>query len=158
MMGITITNYEPRHQEGIDEMMLLIQKDFSEAITGPKSVIIKNVYQLEGQHYWVALMDQLVVGTIGAVLHPSFAEIKRMMVHPDYRGPGHNTASLLLEAALNWTRAHQCPRIYLGTMEQFKAAQRFYEKHQFVKLSPSELPADYTINPIDTVFYTRVLA
>ncbi len=153
MTGINITNYDPCFQPGIDQMMSKIQNEFAEAITGSQSVIINDVYQLVDQHYWVALYGEKVVGTIGIVLHNHFAEVKRMMVHPAFRGSGYGIASKLLQMGLQWAISNNITTIYLGTMDQFKAAQRFYEKTGFAQISREDLPEDYKINPIDTLFY-----
>ena len=42
-------------------------------------------------------------------------------------------------------------------MTQFKAAQKFYEKNNFTKIPQTVLPIDFTINPVDTIFYRREL-
>lgn len=158
MSSVEIKDYDPAYQAGIDVMMREIQKEFKEAITGPQSTIIKQVYRLSGQKYWVALCGDKVAGTIGVVLSTSgYAEIKRMMVHPEFRGTEIGTAGKLLQTALDWIKTQGIKRIYLGTMEQFKVAQRFYEKNGFVKIAEKELPKDYKVNPIDTLFYSRNL-
>jgi hypothetical protein len=137
MASIVIKEYDPLYQEGINLMMRTIEAEFAEAITGPQSTIIKEVYQLPGQKFWVALHNKEVVGTIGMVLKENlFAEVKRMM---------------------EWTLQQGIKTVYLGTMNQFKAAQRFYEKQGFISIPPSLLPKEYKINPIDTLFYKREL-
>ncbi len=45
--------------------------------------------------------------------------------------------------------------IYLGTMSQFKAAHKFYEKNGFKKIIISNLPLSFITNPIDDVFYKK---
>lgn len=157
MTNVIVTNYDPLYQPGIDLMMQDIQQEFKEVITGPQSVHIKEVYQQRDQRYWVALCNGGVVGTIGIVLRPNFAEVKRMMVHREFRGSQYATAKNLLDTALDWVRLQGIQRVYLGTMDQFKAAQRFYEKSGFSPISKNQLPGDYKINPIDTLFYTCVL-
>lgn len=158
MSSVRIKEYSPVYELGIEQMMPEIQKEFSEAISGPQSTIIRQVYQLPGQKYWVALCGDKVVGTIGIVLNDSgYAQVKRMMVHPEFRGSASGTANQLLLTALNWSRTRKVTDIYLGTMEQFKAAQRFYEKNGFTLITTEDLPKDFKINPIDTLFYYRKL-
>lgn len=154
MTGVVIKEYDPVYQEGINTMMRSIETEFPEPITGPQSTIIKQVYLLPDQKFWVALYNEEVVGTIGMVLKGTqFAEVKRMMVHPEYRGSDHRTALKLLETGFEWVKQQGIKTVYLGTMDQFKAAQRFYEKQGFVEVPPSQLPKEYKINPIDTLFY-----
>lgn len=158
MSSVEIKDYDPIYQSGVDVMMLDIQKEFKEPITGPQSTIIKQVYQLGEQKYWLALYNEKVIGTIGVVLSSTgFAEIKRMMVHPEFRGSKPGAAKHLLQTALKWVKTQQVTTVYLGTMEQFKAAQRFYEKNGFIQIPTNDLPKDYKINPIDTLFYFRKL-
>lgn len=131
-----------------------IQAEYAETITTRHSTRIHQVYQLPGQKYWVALHGSRVVGTIGLVLFSGDnAVLKRMMVDKDFRGSDFQTALLLMNTAFEWGRRHSAKRVYLGTMKQFKAAQKFYEKNGFVSIKEEELPADYPANPMDTLFY-----
>ena len=47
-------------------------------------------------------------------------------------------------------------KIYLGTTEFFKAAYRFYERNGYLEISMSELPADFPIMKIDTIFFVKI--
>jgi N-acetylglutamate synthase-like GNAT family acetyltransferase len=151
---IEIVAYKPEFQQGIDDMMIRIQQEYAEQITSRHSTIIKDVYQLPRQKYWVALHNEKVIGTIGFVLFSDADTVmKRMMVDPAYRGKHFPTAKLLLETGLKWAKENGAKKIYLGTMEQFKAAQGFYSKNGFEEIKMEELPEGYPQNPMDTVFY-----
>jgi GNAT superfamily N-acetyltransferase len=134
-------------------MMAGIQFEFSEVITTKHSTIIKEVYRLPHQKYWVALHGQKVVGTIGIVLYGHSAVIKRMMVDKAFRGSAFNTAKKLMDKAIEWAKEFSAKKIFLGTMQQFKAAQKFYLKNGFVEIAIGKLPSDYPPNPMDTIFY-----
>jgi RimJ/RimL family protein N-acetyltransferase len=152
---ITITEYNPEFQERIDRMMAGIQEEYAETITTSHSTIISQVYQLPNQKYWVALHGERIAGTIGMVLFPgNNAVVKRMMVDKEFRGTDFKTATLLLDTAFEWAKTHAVKAVYLGTMTQFRAAQRFYEKAGFKQISMNELPVDYPQNPMDTLFYS----
>ncbi len=154
MSTIKITDYSTLYQQDIDHMMLGIQSEFPISITSPQSTRIYEVYQLEDQKFWVALHEDKVVGTIGLSLFSNHsAVLKRMMVDKNYRGSSFNTASLLLQKSVDWAREQGIQEIYLGTMEQFKAAQQFYLKKGFTGIDKKDLPADYEPNPIDSLFY-----
>lgn len=154
MNTIKITDYSPVYQQGIDQMMLGIQAEFPISITSPQSTRIYEVYQLSDQKFWVALHKHKVVGTIGLSLFSNHkAVLKRMMVDKAYRGPSFNTASLLLQKSMDWAREEGIKEIYLGTMEQFIAAQQFYLKKGFTEIDKKALPADYDPNPIDSLYY-----
>lgn len=154
MNAIKITDYDLSHQGGIDQMMVGIQAEFPVSITSPQSTRIYEVYQLSDQKFWVALCEERVVGTIGLSLFSNHkAVLKRMMVDKNFRGKTFNTATLLLEKTLNWAKQKGFKEIYLGTMEQFKAAQQFYLKTGFIEINKKDLPSDYDPNPIDTLFF-----
>src|SRR5436853_40413 len=78
------------------------------------------------------------------------AAIKRMMVDKNYRGTVMGVSAGLLDACVSFARNSGAESVYLGTMSQFKAAQKFYLKHGFREITLEELPSDYTPNPIDS--------
>lgn len=154
METIKITDYVPSYQDAINQMMKGIEAEFAEPITSPQSTRIHEVYQLPGQKFWVACCQTRVAGTAGLSLHANnSAVLKRMMVDKAFRGENYQTAKLLLDQAVEWAKRQGVKAIYLGTMEQFKAAQKFYVKHGFTQISKHDLPADYVPNPIDSLYY-----
>jgi ribosomal protein S18 acetylase RimI-like enzyme len=78
-----------------------------------------------------------------------------MFLSKQFRGQG--VAKMLLDTLINFAIDNKVSNIYLGTMTQFKVAQKFYEKHNFTKIPRTALPIDFTINPVDTIFYKREL-
>lgn len=81
--------------------------------------------------------------------------LKSMFVDKAYRGQG--ISKMLLDHLIGWAIQNKYEQIYLGTMQQFVSGQRFYEKNGFKKCMQNELPADFNINPLDTLFYTKSL-
>ena len=156
METIRIIDYEPAYQPAVNEMMELIQAEYPEAITTHHSTVIKDVYKDPDQKFWLALSSAgEVAGTAGIKLGRGYAEVKRMFVHPLYRRPQFQTAELLINAAAEQAKLLGYNKLYLGTMTQFRAAQRFYEKSGFQKIDITELPPDYKLNPMDSVFYYK---
>lgn len=154
MGGIKITEYKPEFQNGIDQMMLGIQAEFPISITSEQSTRINEVYQLTDQKFWVAFYEDKIVGTVGLQLYANHkAVLKRMMVDKSYRGKINNTAGLLLEQSISWAKEKGVNEIYLGTMDQFVAAQKFYLNRGFTEINMEDLPPDYHSNPIDTLYY-----
>jgi N-acetylglutamate synthase-like GNAT family acetyltransferase len=150
---VEIVEYQERFQPGIDLMMEKIQEEYSEKITTSRSTKIHEAYKLPDQKYWVALDGPLVAGTIGLVLiSNNNAVVKRMMVHPAYRGE-KGVAKALLQKSFDWGQSHGMKRVYLGTMDQFIAAQKFYTKMGFKEIALSDLPPDMPVNTMDTVHY-----
>jgi N-acetylglutamate synthase-like GNAT family acetyltransferase len=158
METIRIVRYQPEFQPRIDRMMVRIQDEFAEQITSRHSTILSQVYQLPRQAYWVALYGEEVTGTIGMVLFGDHnAVVKRMMVDPAYRGNHFPTAKILLDTGLSWAREQEAQHVFLGTMNQFIGAQKFYLKNGFEEIPEKELPSAYPANPMDTLFYKLML-
>lgn len=153
---ISILPFQPAHQNGINKMMAGIALEFREPIFTEQSTKIKDVYLLPTNKYWVAANSDKIVGTIGIVkLSNQNCILKSMFVDKRYRGQG--VSKMLLETFLNRAKEDHCIRVYLGTMTQFTAGQRFYEKHKFVICDITELPTDFTLNTLDSLFYTKEL-
>jgi GNAT superfamily N-acetyltransferase len=76
-----------------------------------------------------------------------------MFVKAPYRGSQYNTAKLLLNEAIGWTNQTGITDIYLGTTEKFLAAHRFYPKHGFTQISSKDLPENFPIMIVDTIFF-----
>lgn len=153
---IRILPFQTEHQNDINDMMESIALEFKEPIFTEKSKKIIDVYLMPNNKFWVATNSNKVVGTIGVVkLANENIVLKSMFVDKTYRGQG--ISNLLLDTLINWAIQNKYKQIYLGTMTQFRAGQRFYEKNGFVKCNKSELPIDFTINTLDTFFYTKHL-
>lgn len=153
---ISILSFQPAYQNGINEMMASIALEFSEPIFTEKSTKITDVYLLPSNKYWVATDCDKIVGTIGIVkLTNNNSILKSMFVDKMYRGQG--ISNRLLEILQNWAKENTCNRVYLGTMAQFTAGQRFYEKNNFVQCTKTELPTDFHLNTLDSIFYTKQL-
>jgi RimJ/RimL family protein N-acetyltransferase len=153
-MNVKIVDYNPVYQKAIDVMMDSIQSEFSIPITGKTSSHIDKFYNKTGYRFWVAMFADWIVGTIGVKLFGGDkVEIKRMMVGKEFRGSEFNTATLLMQTALDFAKEQKCKYVYLGTMEQFVAAQKFYLKYGFAPVAENKLPEDYLINPMDKLFY-----
>jgi GNAT superfamily N-acetyltransferase len=145
---IQIVLFEERHQPEVELLLASIGEEFSEPISTKNT----NKTTLPADLYLVAVTENRVIGTISITrLEKENAVLKKMFLHKNYRGQG--VAALLLLNVLNWAKGNGVNTIYLGTMTQFKAAQKFYEKHHFTMIGVEQLPGDFPINPIDSVFY-----
>jgi putative acetyltransferase len=153
---IKILPFQTDHQNDINDIMGIIASEFKEPIFTEKSKKIIDVYLMPNNKFWVATDSNKVIGTIGTVkLRNENIVLKAMFVDKAYRGQG--ISNLLLDTLLSWAIQNKYKQIYLGTMTQFTAGQRFYEKHGFVKCNKTELPTDFPINSLDTIFYTKHL-
>ncbi|MEM5564647.1 GNAT family N-acetyltransferase [Psychroserpens sp. AS72] len=151
---IKIIPYKNAHQNGIEIMMNNIAMEFDHDIFSKPSKATPNIPDA----YWVALNGDDVIGTIGVLnIENDFAILKKMMLKKEYRGKSLGVSKSLLETAINWCKDNHIPKIYLGTMTQFKAAQLFYSNNGFVRISEEKLPDNFLNNPLDTVFFVREL-
>jgi len=154
---IKITAFHPAHQKDIDVMMDNISLEFKEHIRTSRSKKIIDVFELPNHKFWVATNGNQIIGTIGLQqLDNENIVLKSMFVDQMQRGLG--ISNLLLTTLEEWAAQHHFKRIYLGTMTQFAAGQRFYSKNGFEKCAQAFLPPDFIVNPLDTIFYTKRLA
>ncbi|MBA3921982.1 MAG: GNAT family N-acetyltransferase [Nostocaceae cyanobacterium] len=155
---IKITEYKYLYQDAVIALILPIQQEeFGLPILlsdQPDLLKIPTVYQQGNGNFWVALDEDLVIGTIGAIdIGCQQLVIRKMYVEINYRGKEKGTANQLLATLLSWAKEKNIREIYLGTTELFKAAHRFYEKNSFVRIKKSELPANFPVMQVDTRFY-----
>lgn len=149
---ITIEPYKEEYQYEINKMLSEISTEFETSIFTDDQPIEKIKYD----KYWVAQEGQKTIGTVAIVLiENKYAILKNMFVKKDFRGKNFEVSQRLLLTALNWCNSENIPNIYLGTMKQFIAAQRFYEKNGFHKIEKNQLPEKFILNPLDTVFYEK---
>jgi N-acetylglutamate synthase-like GNAT family acetyltransferase len=150
-----IIPYSRQYQIEIDILMDKIREEFQEPISSQKSFMAADAIKLPDE-YLLALVNNKVVGTISVTkLENSNSVLRRMFLNKNFRGQG--IAESLLTQATNWAIQNKLKAIYLGTMTQFKAAQKFYEKHNFKKITLENLPADFPVNPVDSIFYKKDL-
>lgn len=154
MSSIQIVAFSNEYEAAIDEFMTAIANEFEEPIltSDPTSKKLSEMALLLTDKYWIALSNGKAIGTIGLiVITNNTIVLKRMFIAKKFRGKG--VAKQLLDTLLAWAMKNSIKTIYLGTMNQFKAAQKFYAKSGFTKIEPSALPFDFPLNPVDTVFY-----
>ncbi|MCA1055848.1 GNAT family N-acetyltransferase [Rossellomorea aquimaris] len=155
---LKIKEYEETYQKQNTDLILHIQQDeFNIQITKedqPDLFQIPSFYQAGKGNFWIAELNDKVVGTISLLdIGNHGLALRKMFVDKNYRGSEMQPAKLLLDKAIDWARNHAINTIYLGTTPQFLAAHRFYEKNGFVEIGRSELPADFPIVKVDRVFY-----
>jgi N-acetylglutamate synthase-like GNAT family acetyltransferase len=151
---IRIIPFSAHHQPGITALNTRIQQEFAEPFTSPSAKTILELSQNSGEFFWTALHRETVVGTVGlALLTGHRAVLKRMAVDRKYRGKQAGLSKRLLDTALSFARSNRVKTIFLGTMSQFVAARHFYLRSGFIGIEKSQVPLDYTFNPVDTVFF-----
>lgn len=155
---VIISPFIDKYQADIDLFMSAIEEEFAEPIStsDPNAKKIAEMALWTTDKYWVALADGKAIATLGMtkIANNSIA-LKRIFVNSDFRKKG--IAKSLLDTLFTWAAENSCTTIYLGTMKQFKAAQKFYEKKGFTKIEKGSLPLDFPLNKVDTIFYKKTL-
>jgi N-acetylglutamate synthase-like GNAT family acetyltransferase len=159
---IQIVPFASQHGEGVAALIVGIQRDeFQIPITlkdQPDLLEIPAFYQQGAGNFWVAVSDDEVVGTVALLdIGNQRGALRKMFVHAGYRGPTHGVSARLLDTLLDWSRARGVKEVYLGTIEKFLAAHRFYERNDFEQVAATELPPGFPKMAVDTRFYRRVL-
>jgi N-acetylglutamate synthase-like GNAT family acetyltransferase len=162
MFKVQIKEYQSQYQNQVIELVLGIQQnEFKVPITlddQPDLLRVNEFYQQGNGNFWVALLDEKVVGTIALIdIGNRQATLRKMFVKPDFRGKALGTALLLLQTLLAWSRSKGIEEIYLGTMDRLQAAQQFYLKNGFIEILSDELPARFPRMAVDTRFFKKTL-
>lgn len=151
---IKIVSYTNNHKFDIDRMIGEIALEFDNPISLKPTDSTPTI----PDQYWVVIYNDEVIGTIGVIeIKKRSAVLKRMFLKKPFRGKILGISKLLLQTAINWCIENGIEQIYLGTMDQFKAAQMFYLKNGFESISKNELPNDFLHNQLDNVFFVRNL-
>lgn len=156
-MNLIIEKYKSSYHEKVIKLITKIQQiEFKLPITYDDQPDLASIHSFYDSFY-VALYDQILVGTIGYKKIDDYAIIRKMFVKNEFRGKTYSIAQKLLEE-LEIEIANQHIRtIYLGTTEFFKAAQRFYEKNNYIEIPELNLPKSFPIMSVDTKFYYKNL-
>lgn len=156
---VVIKEYEDIYQKQVIDLILDIQKTEGIEIGIEAQRDLENIcefYQSGKGNFWVALDEDMVVGTIALIgLDDKFGAIRKMFVDKSYRGTG--LSALLMTTLIEHAKAGELQEIYLGTISIYQAAQRFYLKHGFTQIEKQELPEVFPIMPVDNVFFMKKL-
>ena len=154
----TVESLSNGHSQQVIDLILPIQQiEFNVPITlkdQPDLLDIEGVYTLPGGHFWGALKNEEVIGTI-ALIHTGHAAgaIRKMFVKKEYRGREFGIAQQLLDTLIGYCREKGIKDVYLGTVHVLKAAQRFYERNGFNQIAMNDLPAYFPRMAADEIFY-----
>ena len=160
---IEIKQYESAYCDQIITLILNIQQnEFQVPVTladQPDLLIIDQYYQQRNGDFWVAVNEQnAVVGTIALIDNgETYGTIRKMFVRADYRGKELGIAAKLFDTLEKKAITNNMTALYLGTVERLKASHRFYEKNGFIEIPKADLPNNYPLMPVDTMFFMKTL-
>jgi GNAT superfamily N-acetyltransferase len=159
---IEIKTYSDVYKDEIARLIIAIQKtEFQIPITlreQPDLSDIPSFYLKNNGNFWVALVDNQVIGTIALLdIGNHQGALRKMFVHAKYRGTNFGVGQRLLDSLIEWAKQKNFKEILLGTTEKFVAAQKFYEKNKFIEIERDKLPPEFPVMTVDVKFYKRVL-
>jgi N-acetylglutamate synthase-like GNAT family acetyltransferase len=157
-MNYSIGIYTNDYKQPVIDLILRIQtEEFNVAITAvdqPDLQDIPGYYQHGNGNFWVAHIENTVIGTIAlSDIGNQQGALRKMFVHKAYRGKEYGVAQALLNKLLFWAREKELQEIFLGTTDKFHAAHRFYEKNHFQRVPVDALPANFARMAVDSIFY-----
>lgn len=161
-MKVEIAPYNHSHRGAVQDLIVAIQQEEVrlpiQLRDQPDLLDINRHYKFRNGNFWVAIVGDKIVGTIGLldIGNCQFA-LRRIFVHRDYRGSGTGVGSALLETAQNWAVMVGYRSIVIGTTDRFLAAHRFYQKNGFLLIDGHALPRSFPRMVADTVFYAKML-
>ncbi len=147
----------------IEALVLDIQQaEFGLALPVENQPDLKDVaafFSRPGSAFWVALIDNNIVGCIGLEAIAGHAAVMRkFMVAPTHRGSGSHIAIDLLAAFEAHAHAQGFNTIALSTVAETKAAQRFHAKMGYVAVTAVDMPLGYSQGVLDRAFFVKGLA
>ncbi len=158
MTQIIIEKYSENYKNDVINLILNIQQnEFGVNISlqdQPDLQDIKKFYQSGKSNFWIAKTDSKVAGTIALLdIGKKNGALRKMFVSSQFRGSQFGVGQTLLNTVLKWSSDKNFEKILLGTTEKFVAAQRFYEKNNFLEIDKNQLPIEFPIMKVDVKFY-----
>ncbi|KKO53960.1 GNAT family N-acetyltransferase [Paenibacillus sp. DMB20] len=135
-----IREIQEQDNQAVEDLIRTCLKEYGADRAGlawedPQLGSLSEVYKAHNANYWVVEHNGRIVGGCG--IGPmgklkGVCELQKMYCLQEARGTG--IAHKLMDTALEFARTYydQC---YLETLSNMEAANRFYQKHNFVKLS-----------------------
>ena len=158
MIEASIEIYQDNYKDRVIDLILNIQnEEFRIPITReqqPDLSKIPKYYQVNNGGFWIARLDEKIIGTIALLdIGNNKGALRKMFVDKNYRGKEFGVGQKLLNSLVAWARQKGVTEIFLGTTEKFIGAQRFYEKNGFIEFQKQDLPKEFPVMDVDVKFY-----
>jgi len=160
---IIIRPFKEAYRKKVTNLIIQIQRnEFGIDITlndQPDLLRISQFYQSKNGNFWCAINSfEEIIGTIALIdIEDRMGVIRKMFVRQDCRGKEKNVAKDLLDVLENWAKKKQFTKLYLGTVDKLKAAQKFYFKNDYKIIDPSLLPTCFPRMLVDNLFFVKTL-
>lgn len=157
-----IETYSNKYESEVQHLILEIQQaEFNIDIDLEQQPDLSNIskfYQTGLGNFWVAIINNKVIGTIALLdIGNKQTALRKMFVDKSFRGKEYKIGQQLLEKAIEHLKVVGAEGIFLGTTEKFIAAQKFYEKNNFIEIKKESLPKAFPIMKVDVKFYKLTL-
>ena len=158
MIEASIEIYQDNYKDRVIDLILNIQnEEFRIPITReqqPDLSEIPKYYQVNNGGFWIARLNEKIIGTIALLdIGNNKGALRKMFVDKNYRGKEFGVGQKLLNSLIAWARQKGVTEIFLGTTEKFIGAQRFYEKNGFIDFQKQDLPKEFPVMDVDVKFY-----
>lgn len=162
MANVRIEVYDERYHDQVVDLILHIQRnEFGVPITRedqPDLNSINTFYQKGRGNFWVALLEEQVVGTIALIdIGNRQVALRKMFVRDGFRGAPYRTGQLLMDEAFRWMKEKGADEVILGTLDRFVAAQKFYLRNGFREVKKENLPSNFPSMTLDNRFFVKDL-
>jgi GNAT superfamily N-acetyltransferase len=124
MSGVNIEIYTDINRKDVADLILHIQNaEFGIPITlelQPDLNEIPGFYQIKNGNFWIAKIDDKIIGTISLLdIGNRKGALRKMFVDKDYRGKEFGVGQKLLNTLIDWAMRKGITEIFLGTTEKF---------------------------------------
>jgi len=153
-----IIPYSDQNPDSVIDLITTIQiEEFGVATTAGKQPDLRDIpgyYQPGAGNFWLAYEGDVLVGTIAIKdVGDNICALRKMFVKKEFRGKARGVAARLMHTLLHWARDNGVREIYLGTVDVYHAAHRFYEKNGFVEIARHEVPDSVPLMDVDVKYY-----
>ncbi len=157
-MDIRIIPYADHDADSIIELITTIQiEEFGVATSAEKQPDLRDIpgfYQQGEGDFWLAFADGELVGTIAIKdAGNGVCALRKMFVKKEFRGKPFGIATALMRTLLDWAGRRGVREIYLGTVDVYHAAHRFYAKNGFVEVTRDLVPDSVPLMDVDVKYY-----
>lgn len=153
-----ITPYDNHDTDPIVELITTIQiKEFGVATSAEKQPDLRDIpgyYQQGAGNFWLAHVDGELAGTIALKdVGDGICALRKMFVKKEFRGKEKGIATKLMQTLLDRAGEKGVKEIYLGTVDVYHAAHRFYEKSGFTEVPLEAVPKSVPLMDVDVKYY-----
>lgn len=153
-----ITPFDSHDCHAVADLITTIQiKEFQVATSvevQPDLFDIPGFYQQGAGNFWLAFEGDELIGTIALKdVGNNVCALRKMFVRREFRGGERGVASALMRTLLSWAGERGVRDIYLGTVDVYHAAHRFYEKNGFAEVRRQQVPDSVPLMDVDVKYY-----